>query len=38
MLEFEDSEISSFYMDLMTNVRRGDITHIPNADLTLSKQ
>lgn len=25
-------------MDLMLNVRRGEITHIPNADLTLTKQ
>lgn len=38
MLDFEDEEIYSFYMDLMLNVRRGEITHIPNADLTLSKQ
>ena len=27
-----------YYMDLMANVRRGEITHIPNADLPLSKQ
>mmetsp|Transcript_38282 Transcript_38282/g.28203 ORF Transcript_38282/g.28203 Transcript_38282/m.28203 type:complete len:111 (-) Transcript_38282:510-842(-) len=38
MMEAEDEEIDNFYMDLMLNVRRGDITHIPNADLTLSKQ
>jgi hypothetical protein len=38
MLEFEDDELQSYYLDLMTNVRRGEITHIPNADLTLSKQ
>jgi len=37
LLEFEDDEIETYYMDLMLNVRRGEITHIPNADLTLSK-
>jgi hypothetical protein len=37
LLEFEDEEIHSYYMDLMLNVRRGEITHIPNADLTLTK-
>ena len=38
LLEFEDDELESYYMDLMLNVRRGEITHIPNADLPLSKQ
>jgi len=38
LMEYEDEEIDNFYMDLMLNVRRGDITHIPNADLTLTKQ
>jgi hypothetical protein len=38
MLEFEDEEIYTFYMDLMLNVRRGEITHIPNAELSLTKQ
>ncbi|CDW76254.1 UNKNOWN [Stylonychia lemnae] len=38
LLDFEDDEIQTYYMDLMLNVRRGDITHIPNADLTLTKQ
>lgn len=38
MLEYEDDEIKSHYMDLMSNVRRGEITHIPNAELTLTKQ
>ena len=33
-----DKEVDTFYMDLMSNVRRGEITHIPNADLILSKQ
>lgn len=37
MLEYEDDEIKSHYMDLMSNVRRGEITHIPNAELTLTK-
>jgi len=38
MLDMEDEEINSYYMDLMLNVRRGEITHIPNADLTINKQ
>eukprot|EP00347_Sterkiella_histriomuscorum_P021263 403334621 len=38
LLEFEDDDIHTYYMDLMLNVRRGEITHIPNADLTLTKQ
>lgn len=38
LLDFEDDDIHTYYMDLMLNVRRGEITHIPNADLTLTKQ
>ena len=38
MLEIEDEEITAYYMDLMLNVRRGEVTHIPNADLSISKQ
>lgn len=38
MLDIEDDEVHTFYMDLMLNVRRSEITHIPNADLTISKQ
>lgn len=37
LLDFEDDEIQTYYMDLMLNVRRGEITHIPNADLTINK-
>lgn len=37
LLEFEDEDIHTYYMDLMLNVRRGEITHIPNADLTVTK-
>ena len=37
LLDFEDDEITTYYMDLMLNVRRGDLAHIPNTDLTLSK-
>lgn len=37
MLEYEDEEVKSYFMDLMTNVRKGEITHIPNADLSLTK-
>lgn len=37
-LAIEDAAVSQFYLDLLSNVRKGEITHIPNADLTLSKQ
>lgn len=39
MMLNDDSIVNSYYMDLMSNVRKGEITHIPNSDLeNLSKQ
>ena len=38
LLSIDDSQVNTFYMDLMADVRKGEIIHIPNGDLKLSKQ